>query len=368
MRAGWGRLLAATAFLAGLAPPVANAQQAPEDLNSVPPVETGFVPSLTPWGDPDFRGTWPIEQVNDARIPNERKKEFGNRAWLTPEEFAERLGKAKESDAGYSADLSDNGTAGLADWIERTELGRRNSMIVDPPDGRRPPLLPEADLRFKAGRASWVDGQPIDWVTDLDTWDRCITPGFPAAMFSFPYENGIRVFQAPGYVVVDRAMLGARIIPLGSKGHWPEAVRGWMGSSIGHWDGNVLVIETTNIVPGDGASTDVTKRAASPTYDVDQAIPVGPDAKAVERLTMVDPDRIIYEITYTDPDVFAAPWTARLDWVRDETYEFFEFACHEGNSQVRHMINSSRAQRKADAAAAVEAAEASAATANPAVP
>ncbi|MXO59036.1 hypothetical protein GRI89_05725 [Altererythrobacter salegens] len=345
-----GMVWAPLALLAQPYPAVA--QEAPEDLASVSPVRTDYVPAKTEWGDPDLRGTWPIEHVNEARIPIEREEEFGTRAWLTPEEYAERLKKAQDSDGGFSADLRNNGTSGLADWIERTEIGHRNSMIIDPPDGRRPALLPDARTRHESGRASWVEGQPIDWVTDLDIWDRCVSPGFPAAMFSFPYENGIRVFQSPGYVVIDRAMLGARIIPLGKEGHWPAAVRGWMGSSLGHWEGNTLVVETTNIVPGDSATYDVAKRAASPTYDVDQAIPVGPDAKAVERLTMLDPDRLIYEITYSDPDVFSAPWTARLDWVRDENYQFFEFACHEGNSQVRHMINSSRAQRKLDAAAA----------------
>jgi len=346
--------LAAALLLAGGG--TAVAQQAPADLTSVPPVATDYVPAKTPWGDPDFRGTWPIDNINEARIPLERPDEFGNRAWLTDEEFAERLKKAQESDGSFSVELRNNGTSGLADWIERTELGHRSSMIVDPPDGKRPPLLPEAKLLFETGRASWVKDQPIDWVDDLDIWDRCVTPGFPAAMFSFPYENGIRVFQAPGYVVIERAMLGARVIPLGSSEHsgehWPEPVRGWMGSSLGHWEGDTLVIETTNIVPGDSATRDVSKRAASPTYDVDTAIPVSSQAKAVERLTMTGPDRIVWEITYSDPDVFSAPWTARIDWLRDDNYQLYEFACHEGNTQLRHMINSSRAQRKADAEAA----------------
>jgi hypothetical protein len=329
-------------------------QSPPDDLTTVPAVTSEFEPGRTPWGDPDIRGTWPIENINEARIPIQRPEEFGNRAWLTEEEFAARLEGARESDGNYSEELRDNGTSGLATWIERTEIGRRNSLIVDPPDGRRPPLLPEAQVLFETGRASWVSGQPIDWVDDLDIWDRCVTPGFPASMFSFPYDNGIRIFQAPGLVAIQRAMLGVRIVKLGQTEHWPEAVRGWMGSSLGYWDGNTLVIETTNIVPGDSATRDVTKRAASPTYDTDTAIPVGPDAKTVERLTMVGPDRIIYEITYSDPDVFTAPWTARLDWVRDESYELYEFACHEGNTQLRHMINSSRAQRRADAEAVAQ--------------
>jgi hypothetical protein len=345
----------AAAIALGLAIP-APAQVPPADLTTVPPVPTTYVPARTPWGDPDLRGTWPTDHVNDADIPIVRDEKYGTHAWLTQEQYDERLAKAKESDAKYSAELRDNGTKGLADWLAATELGHRTSLLVDPPNGRIPALTPAAEARHKAGRASWVKEQPLDWLDDFDNWDRCVTPGFPAAMLSYPYDNAVRLFQAPGYVVINQALLGARIVPLGKQGAWPDAVRASMGSSRGHWEGNTLVIETANLVAGDGASHDLAKRAMSPVYWEDpQPMPVGPHATAVERLTMVGPDRIIYQVTYSDPDTFTAPWTARIDWQRDESYQIFEFACHEGNVQLRDMINASRAQRKADAAAGREA-------------
>ncbi len=163
-------------------------------------------------------------------------------------------------------------------------------------------------------------------------------------MLPFRYNNGIRVFQSPGYVVIQLEMLGARIIPLAKKSHPPAGVEAWLGDSIGYWDGNTLVIETTNIKSGDNASDDLRARAASPLNQATQgappynSLPTSKAAKAVERLTMTDANTIAYELTYSDPDVFTAPWTVRLDWKRNESYEFFEYACHEGNTQLRGAL------------------------------
>ncbi|MEL1249507.1 hypothetical protein [Aurantiacibacter gilvus] len=335
----------------------ASGQIVPDDLTTMPPVTTDYEPPRTPWGDPDLRGTWPIENLDQMNLPIEREEEFGNRAWLTNEEYAERLAAARESDGSFEEELRTRGTIGLSGWLESTDMGRRNSMLVDPPNGRFPPLTEAARPLQEAGRSSWVSGQPRDWITDLDIYDRCVTRGFPASMFPFPYNNGIRVFQAPGMVVIHHEMMSTRIVPLGPTERWPEDVRTYMGQPIGHWDGNTLVIETTNIVDGDAADPDIHRRAASPNA-WDTTYPTSAEARVTERLTMVSPERIIYEITYSDPQVYTAPWTARYDWTRNDGYEFYEFACHEGNVQVRDMINSSRAQRLRDAQAAAEGGEA----------
>ncbi|WAT19066.1 hypothetical protein OZN62_05740 [Aurantiacibacter sp. MUD11] len=326
----------------------------PDDLTTIPPITTDYEPPRTPWGDPDLRGTWPIENLDQMGMRIERPEEFGNRAWLTDEEYAERLAEARASDDSFVNELRSGGTQGLADWLESTDFGRRNSMLIDPPNGRFPPLTEEAQPLQAAGRSSWVSGQARDWITDLDIYDRCVTRGFPASMFPFPYNNGIRIFQAPGLVVIHHEMMSTRIVPLGATERWSDDVRTYMGQPIGHWDGNTLVIETTNIIHGDAADPEIHRRAASPNA-WDTTYPTSPEARVVERLTMVSPERIIYEITYSDPLVYTAPWTARYDWTRDDDYEFYEFACHEGNVQVRDMINSSRAQRRLDAEAAAAA-------------
>jgi hypothetical protein len=152
----------------------------------------------------------------------------------------------------------------------------------------------------------------------------------------------------------------SRIVPVVSKDKWAElqktrwdpSVRTWMGQSLGYWeDKNTLVIETTNIKAGDSVSEDPQARGPSPlnmaTLGVPpyNTIPTSEEAKVVERLTMTGPDSIVYELTYSDPKVYTAPWTARLDWTRNDNYGFFEYACHEGNVQIRNYINSSRSER-----------------------
>jgi hypothetical protein len=347
-------IAAVALFLVG--PTSAVAQQPPADLAVLPPVPTSFTPRKTPWGDYDFRGTWPIENINAAHILFQRPKAFGNRFWLTDAEFAKRLAAAQKSDSAFGTELNSRGTQGLAPWVQSSSFAHRTSMLVSPADGQLPALTPQAQALYKAGRSSWVPGQEYDWVDDFDTWDRCISRGFPASMMPFRYNNGIRIFQSPGYVVIALEMLGTRVIPLGGNDHWPRNVEGWMGASRGHWEGKTLVIETTNIKSGDSATRDPARRAASPLNMATQGvpplntIPTSPQAKVLERLTMTDPNTIVYELTYSDPEVFTAPWTARFNWDRDDSYQVYEYACHEGDEQIRNYITASRAHR-ADLAA-----------------
>ena len=314
--------------------------------------EGGFTPARTTWGDPDLRGTWPIQNVNDARIPLERPAGMGGRESLTDEEFAERLSRAERSDAGYANELRNAGTVGLADWLRLSPTGRQSSLIVSPADGRLPPLTPEAKALHDAGRSSYKEGQTtFDWVSDMDAFDRCITRGFPAMMLPKPYNNGVRVFQSPGFVVLQMEMFGARVVPLGQGDRWPAPVRAWNGDSRGRWDGDTLVIETTNIVAGDSAATDTSHRSGSPLPNRDFAtLPMGPEARTVERLTLTGPDAIAYEMTYSDPAVFAQPWTVAFEWTREDSYVLYEYACHEGNEHVRGLIETSRLQRKGERA------------------
>jgi hypothetical protein len=330
------------------APGPAHAQEPPADLTAPPVAASGYVPAKTAWGDPDFRGTWPLQDIFDAAIPLQRPATASARVWQTPEEFAARLERARKSDAAYADGVEAKGTAGLAQWLQSTSFGHRTSLLVSPADGRLPPLMPGIQALLEAGRTSWNKGQPIDWVTDLDTYDRCISRGFPASMLPFGSNNGMRVFQSPGFVAIELEAFGTRIIPLGGRAAWPSPVRAWLGLSRGHWEGDTLVIETANIRPGDGATNVASRRAAPPVRGFDKGtMPVGPAARTVERLTMTGPDTIAYEATYTDPDVFTAPWTVELEWTRDDGYRLYEYACHEGNRQIRDLITASRAARKA---------------------
>ena len=173
--------------------------------------QSTYAPGRTEWGDPDFRGTWPMDRITEANIPLQRPEAMGERRQTSDEEFARRLEQAEHSDGAFAQDVDANGTAGLAQWLRSTPFGRRTSLIVDPPNGRLPPMTPQGQALFAAGRSSWVDKQPIDWVTDLDSYDRCITRGLPSAILPWPNNNGVRVFQSPGFVVLQLEVLGTQM-------------------------------------------------------------------------------------------------------------------------------------------------------------
>jgi hypothetical protein len=339
-------------------PPVKE-WKTPADLNRLVPVDTSYTPPRTQWGDYDFAHTWQIENLNAARILFQRPKVWGDRVYVNSEEFGRRLAAAQHSDSSFSNEgqgLNAGGTQGLANWVTKTEFGHRTSMLIDPADGQLPALTPWAEELWKNGRSSWVPGQSYDSAADFDSWDRCVSRGFPASMFPFRYNNGIRIFQSPGYMVINLEMLGTRVIPIGNAPKWPGAVEAWMGDGRGHWEGKTFVIETSNIKSGDGVTYDIQKRAASPLNMATQnvppfnTIPTSVQAHTVERLTMVDANTMDYQITYDDPQVFTKPWTARFEWARDDSYQFFEYACIEGDVQVANYIKASRAERAAIAA------------------
>ena len=355
----------ATLAMAFSAVPAA-AQSRPADLTVLPPVPTDFTPDRLPWGDYDFTGIWPIEPINNGRILFQRPAEYGMRFWVNDEEFNRRLEAARRNDGNFTqaneSGVGTSGTAGLEDWFLTHDFGKRTSMLVSPADGQLPPLTPQAMELFRQGRSGWVPGQAYDWIDDFDSWDRCVSRGFPASMYPFRYNNGIRVFQSPGYITIMLEMLGTRVVRIyasreaAQAAKWDEAVEAWMGNSRGWWEGKTLVIETTNIVSGDSATEDVYARSASPlnmatqftgTLEVPSfnTVPMSTEAMTVERLTMTGPDVIVHELTYSDPQVYTAPWTTRIEWTRDDDYAFFEYACHEGNYMPRDYITASRAQQ-----------------------
>jgi len=353
------RVLLAAALLA--AP--AAAQDRPADLTQVPAVPTDYTPERTAWGDWDLSATYQIEYFNAGRILFQRPEEYGNRAWVTDEEFARRVAAAEKADAAYSPEgqgINYPGSQGLTDWIRTSSFGKRTSLIVSPANGQLPPMTSEGQRLFENGRSGWVPGQEYDWVTDFDTWDRCITRGYPASMLPNRYNNGIRVWQAPGYVVLQMEMLALRVIPIGDTPPWPGNVEQWMGHSRAHWEGKTLVIETDHIKSGDAVSRDPNARSAPPVMVTVvggaplNTIPVSTRARTVERLTRTSPDTLTYELTYDDPGVYTAPWTAQIEWVRDDGYQFYEYACHEGNHAIRGYINSSRAKRRDLAAGTIQ--------------
>jgi len=324
---------------ASLLLPVTASVAADPDLVTVPPIPKNYKPAKTPWGEPDLRGTWPIDHLN--MTPLQRTPAQGNRYYLTEEEYAARQKQIGPTQTRYDTEQK-SGKLGMGAWMEPGQVNRLTGLVIDPPNGRIPDLTAEGKRLSGLMRSDLAPNATFDWVSDFDSWDRCITRGMPASMFTFNYNNGIRIWQSPGLVAIQLEMVHeTRIIPTDGRATISPAIHNWIGESRGHWEnGNTLVVTTTNFKFGPSATNVGTW--GSPPGNV---TPVSEQAVMTERFTMTDHDDITYEMTWNDPVVYPRPWTARAPWRRNDKYELFEYACHEGNVQVRNYITASRAKR-----------------------
>ena len=280
----------------------------------------------TEWGDPDLTGRWPIDYL--AQTPRQRPAHMGTRAELNDEEYEAALKNARDQQQ-WIEDEAEANKMGMGHWIERGLPLRQSSLIVEPPDGRYPPMTEEGKRRAAKTKTSWTEDTFI-WVDDFSPFDRCITRGMPSSMLPGNYNSGIEVWQSPGYVAIRLEMIHeTRIIPLDGRGPPPEPVKNWLGYSVGRWDGDTLVIETSNFVPGVPIGN---------VGDSPRPVPNSDRMKIVERLTPTGPDSIHYEAVVEDPVVLTAPFKLDFPWKRDPDYVQYEYACHEGNVQFRGYI------------------------------
>jgi hypothetical protein len=296
--------------------------------------ETAWKQPMTVWGDPDLTGIWPTSHLIDT--PLVRPKKFGNRRFMTDAEYAEEQAKVAKDNERYSSE-QDSDRIGSGHWIDHAQPQRLTSLIVDPPDGSFPALTERGKELAKQFHSSYT-GKVFDSIADFDSWDRCISRGMPVAMLPRHYNNGIRIIQSPGYVVIKLEMVDTRIIPIDSKPLDP-AIKQWMGGSVGHWEGSTLVVETTNFTGKTGTTNYGV--SGSPTGNTPSTV----NMHTVERFTRIDEDTIDYELTVEDPEVLTRPFTIAYPMKRDDSYRFFEYACHEGNTAVRNYIETSRYER-----------------------
>jgi hypothetical protein len=292
LRPAVGALIAVVALTLWLAPPVAGQH---------------WTPPRTPDGQPDIQGMW----VNFDSTPF-------------------------EADAPVRAATGVNPPAHWTDH-DSPQAARRRSMVVDPPDGRVP-VRPWAEARRDYDLARVGDAPEHE-----TPWVRCITRGVPGGMFPAGYNNGYRIVQVPGYVVILYEMIHeTRIIPLDGRPHVGERVRLWNGDPRGRWEGNTLIVETTNFnSKGSIATSAATGRI--------RGIPHSEGLHVVERFTPVDANTIDYEVTIQDPKVYTRPWKVALPLNRDESYRMFEYACHEHNLSLTNELTGGRALDKAAA-------------------
>ena len=289
----------------------------------------------TPWGEPDLQGTWSSEA--ELSVPFERPREYGERQLLTDAEFAQRLAQTErqlQSDNAdfdlETADRSNAGAVGSATsppphWLERGKTSRRTSLVIDPPDGRIPPLTPEAQKRGPGGGRGTFGGATFNSAQDLSLWERCISRGLPGAIFPTVYNANVRIVQGPGFVAITYEMIhDTRIIPTSGGPHVGPAVRGYFGDSRGRWEGNTLVVDVTNVTERNNY------RGARETLHL------------IERFTRVDAGTLRYEVTADDPRTWTKPWTAAVD-MTSKPEGLFEYACHEGNNSMRNILSAARA-------------------------
>src|SRR5262245_30629539 len=338
---------------------VANGQSPagpPSEANHFIETPKGWTQPKTPWGDPDIQGRWPISFVGS--VPLERCAGGGrgrgtptppcdtHKAFLTESEYKERLDAAsKQVDRHAAAIAAGNfGEALQTGVTDPTAPQRQTSLIVDPPNGRLPEMTAEGKRLSALMKSSWaLPGETQAWDTylDFDSWDRCITRGMPSSMMPYRYNNGVRIVQTPGYVILDLELVQETgIVPVARRPPLPSTIRQWMGESRGRWEGNTLVIETTNVRTGPSATN--IGVMGSPEGN---RFPISEQMKTTERITRLNDDYLLYEIKTEDPVVLTRPWTVRYPLKLDPSYEWWEYACHEGNRTIGDYINASRAER-----------------------
>lgn len=284
----------------------------------------------TPDGQPDLQGIW----TNGTLTPLERPRELADKPFFTAAEAAAYEKQARDRNDGDRRDSNPEAdlTTGYNDfwWDRGTKIvsSRRTSIIVDPPDGRIPPLTPEAQKKA-AARAEYRALHPADGPEDRSFADRCITRGNNGPpMLPAGYNNNYQIVQSADHIVILIEMIhDVRIIPLTARPQLPGSVRQLLGSSRARWDGNTLVVETGNF-------TDKTNFRGS-----------GEKLRVVERFTRVAEDTLLYQFTVDDPESFTKPWSGEIPMKKTEG-PVFEYACHESNYSMANMLSAARAEEK----------------------
>jgi len=312
-----------------LAPAFAGAQTAEK-----------YTPPRTPDGQPDLQGTW----TNATVTPFQRPAELGTKQFFTPEEAA-AFAKQRVEQGNADRIEGERGAADLARraynnfWVDRgTHVSKtmRTSLVVDPPDGRIPPMTPEAQKKFDAFHAPLAQ-HASDGPEDRSLTERCILFGASGPpMFPEPYNNNYQIVQSRGWVAIVAEMNHAtRTIPLDGSPHLPPQIRSWAGDSRGHWEGDTLVVDTTNFKPSEQSRFGVAYSGGMSDENL----------HVIERFRRIDPETILYQATVEDPTVYTKPWTVELSMSR-RSDRIYEYACHEGNYGMLGILSGARAQEK----------------------
>lgn len=317
-----------TLCLVAAAPGVRAQGSAAEE---VAPRAPGYQVPRTSWGDPDIGGIWP--SIDMVRVPLERPRQYGTRIFMTAEEHAivekreeERIVRMAEEGAGGA-------TGAPGHWVEWGKTQRQTSLLVDPPDGRMPALTPAGKERQGSLPRGTMGFEPLNGPGDFSMWERCISRGVLGSTLPVLYNSGIDITQGPGYVAIRYEMVhDFRVIPLDGRPHLSSTMRQYMGDARGRWDGDTLVVETTNHT--DRIGLGISGGGTPPSSSM----------RLIERFTRVSPDTIRYEATVEDAETYTAPWTVAFPLTLQPDYIMAEYACHEGNRGLEFALRGARAE------------------------
>jgi hypothetical protein len=300
----------------------------------------------TPWGDPDIQGTWTSDDC--IGTPMNRPANMGDRLYFTEQELAQRQSQIdKQRDTDLVDTVSPEGRVGTGPpghWGERARRPcKQTSLVVDPPNGQTPAYLPDAKTR-EIPETALNNSPKADSYTDFSYYIRCISRGVVGSIYPVVYGNGQEIVQGPGYISIMQEMVHeARIIPTDGRPHANSNIKSYMGDARGHWEGNTLVVETTNFLSG----------KTSPTGNGWGSPPTSDALRLVERYTQLGPNEMKYEVTIDDPKTYAKPFKVGFPLTQEPGYRNFEYACHEGNYAMFDSLSGARAdERKAAAKAA----------------
>ena len=298
-----------------------------------------YTPPKTPWGHPDLQGQY--TNKDEANTPLERPDELKGRNAedFTQAELAALITQRQALAAKIAGGIGGAETgAGPTHWYEHLQgSGSRPWLIVDPPDGKLPAFTPQAAKREAAyaamNNARNGEGRADSW-DDRSLYDRCITRGLPGSMMPAIYGNAYEIVQTPDSVAIRYEMIHeTRIIPVDGRPHLPNVVRHYLGDARGRWEGNTLVVETTNF-------TNKTHFGYNNRYNSEKF-------RLVERFTPMGPGRLQWDVTFDDADTWVRPWTFTMPLTRDNEQQVFEYACHEGNRGLEHILKGARADERA---------------------
>jgi hypothetical protein len=304
----------------GLATAIGCSGTTPNDVS-------GWKAPRTPWGDPDIQGQWNNQTSTPLQRPTTGP--LAGKETISEEE-AETFEQAERRTFDEAPRAGDPGTYN-AFWRDEGKALTRTSLITDPPDGRVPSYTAEAQARLAAERTERSKRGPADSYSDLSLWTRCVSRGWNG--IGSWYSSNYQIFQSPGYVVVFQELIHEpRIIPLDNRPHLPQGTTQWLGDSRGHWEGDTLVVETTNFDP---------RTNFQGSRDT---------LRLIERYRLRDANNLDYEFTIDDPKTFTQPWTAARPMRRQtDGISVFEYACHEGNYAMAGILRGARTEERAAA-------------------